>query len=100
MKRVLLLNMLLLVACFVAWCVADYYAVKSPQYPEDVADHDWVGLLVPVVIGAANYFVQRKRGLKRAIVTAIIAAVVVSVLLVGAIISVGIPFHLSIGGRL
>jgi hypothetical protein len=100
MKYVLLLNAILLVIFFAAWCVLDYFVVKSPQYPQNCHDDEWTFILIPLVTIVANLVAQRKLGILKSLLTAIVASVVVVVLFLVMLIFPGMPFHLSIGGTL
>jgi hypothetical protein len=100
MKRLLLLNAVLLAFFFAAWCVADYFAVKSPGYPENCHDGEWAFIFIPLLTVVANLVAQRKRGLGRALLTAIAASFAVCVLFLGMLVFPGMCFHFGIGGRL
>ncbi len=100
MKPLLLLNAIVLVFFFAAWCVLDYFVVKSPNYPQNSHDAEWTFLFIPLVTILANLVAQRKQGLKKSLLTAIIAAVAVGILFFIMLLFPGIPFHLSIGGTL
>ena len=66
MKVTLLLNAALLALFYVAWCCLDYRLVHSPQYPQNIADGDWILAFIPVVTLAANLVVYRGQGLRKA----------------------------------
>jgi len=100
MKSVLLLNAVLLVFFFAAWCVLDYFTVKSARYPENCHDGEWTFIFIPLVTIVANIVAQRKQGIKRSLLTTIVATVAVCVLFLAMLIFPGMPFHLSIGGTL
>jgi hypothetical protein len=99
-KVTLLLNTALLAFFFVAWCCLDYRLVKSPQFPGNCADDDWLLVFVPIVALATNLAVRRRQGLRKSLFVAIIASVALSVLFLVVVLLFGIPFHLSIGGTL
>lgn len=100
MKSVLILNAVLLASFFAAWCVLDYFTVKSSQYPQNCHDNEWTFISIPLVTIVANLVAQRKQGLRRSLLTTIAATVAVCALFLAMLIFPGIPFHLSIGGRL
>jgi cytochrome bd-type quinol oxidase subunit 2 len=100
MKSVLLLNVALLVLFFGAWCVLDYSVVKSPQFPQNCHDSEWVFIFIPLLTVVANLVAQRKRGLRKSLLTAIVASFAVCVLFLGTLVFPGMCFHLSIGGTL
>jgi hypothetical protein len=100
MKRVLLLNTVLLATFFAAWCIWDYCAVKSAQYPRNCHDNEWMLVIIPLATAAANYYVQRRRGWRVALSTMIVATAAMCVVFLAAVLFPGIPFHLSIGGQL
>jgi hypothetical protein len=100
MKPVLLLNAVLLVFFFVAWCILDYFVVKSPQFPQNCHDGEWTFLFIPLVTVVVNLVAQRKQGLGRSLLTAIVASAVVFALFLGMLVFPGMSFHLSIGGTL
>jgi hypothetical protein len=100
MKSILLLNAVLLVSFFAAWCVVDYFTVKSAQYPQNCHDGEWTFIFIPLVTIVANLVAQRKRGLGRSLLTTIVASVAVCVLFLAVLVFPGMPFHLSIGGTL
>ncbi len=100
MKRILLLNAIVLVFFFAAWCVQDYFVVKSPQYPQNCHDSEWTFLFIPLLTLVANLVALRKQGVTRALLTAIVASVAICVLFLAMLIFPGMPFHLSIGGTL
>jgi hypothetical protein len=100
MKSILLLNAVLLMLFFAAWCVLDYFVVKSPQYPQNCHDSEWTFIFIPIVTIAANLVAQRKQGLKRLLLTTVVASVAVCVLFLAMLVFPGMPFHLSIGGTL
>ncbi len=58
MKRILLLNAMMVVFFFAAWCVLDYFTVKSPGYPQNCHDGDWTLNFIPLV----TVLVESKRG--------------------------------------
>jgi hypothetical protein len=100
MKSILRLNAALLVLFFAVWCVMDYFAVKSPQYPQNCHDNEWVFIFIPLVAAVANLVAQRKLPLIKSLLTAIVASVAVCVAFVAMVLFPGIMFHLSIGGTL
>ena len=100
MKSVLLLNAVLLVFFFAAWCVLDYSLVKSPQFPQNCHDGEWTFIFIPLVTIVANLVAQRKQGLRKSLLTAIVASVAVCVIFLAMLVFPGMPFHLSIGGTL
>lgn len=100
MKTVLLLNAVLLVSFFAAWCVLDYFVVKSLQYPRNCHDGEWTLIFIPLLTGVANLVALRKKGLIKSLLTAIVASFAVCVLFFVMVLFPGIPFHLSIGGTL
>jgi ABC-type antimicrobial peptide transport system permease subunit len=100
MKLTLLLNTALLAMFFVAWCFLDYRLVRSPQFPGNSADDDWLFVFIPLVTFATNLVVHRGQGLRKSLLVAILASVALCVLSLVALIVLGIPFHLSIGGAL
>ena len=100
MKPILLLNATLLAVFFVAWCALDYCVVKSAGFPQNSHDYEWTFVLIPLVTAAANAVAQRRRGLRVSLLTALIASVAVCLVFLVALICLGIPFHLSIGGTL
>jgi hypothetical protein len=100
MKRILLLNAVLLVFFFAAWCVLDYFTVKSPRYPENCHDGEWTFIFIPLVTVVANLVAQRKQGLKKSVITAIVASVAVFILFLAMLIFPGMAFHWTIGGTL
>jgi hypothetical protein len=100
MKSVLLLNTFLLVFFFIAWCVLDYALVKSPNYPQNAADADWVLLMIPILTVAANLIAQRKQSLTRLLVTSLVASLAVCLIFPAIVLGPGVLFHFSIGGTL
>ena len=100
MKRVLLLNAVLLGLFFATWCVVDYSLVKSPRFPQNSHDADWTLILIPLMTVAANLVAQRKQRLRRSLLTAVVATVAVCVIFLVMLVVLGMPFHLSIGGTL
>jgi len=100
LKVTLLLNAALLALFYVAWCWLDYRLVHSPQYPQNIADGDWIFALIPVLTLATNLVVYRGQGLRTALFVAVVASIVLVVLFLGVVLVFGIPFHLSIGGSL
>ncbi len=100
MKSALLLNAVLLVSFFAAWCILDYFVVKSPQYPQNCHDAEWIFILIPLVTIVANLVAQRKQSLRRSLLTTIVASVAVCVVFLAMLVFPGILFHLSIGGTL
>ncbi len=100
MKRILLLNAIVLVFFFAAWCVLDYFVVKSSQYPQNCHDGEWTFIFIPLVTIVANLFTQRKQGLTKSVLMAIVASVAVCIMFLAMLVFPGMPFHLSIGGTL
>ena len=100
MKSVLLLNAVLLVSFFAAWCVLDYFVVKSPRFPQNCHDGEWTFIFIPLVTVVANLVAQRKQGLRKSLLTAIVASVAVCVIFLAMLVFPGMWFHLSIGGTL
>lgn len=100
MKRLLLLNAIVLVFYFAAWCVLDYAVVKSPGYPQNCHDCEWTFVFIPLVTLVVNLVAQRKQGLKRSLITAIVASVAVFILFLAMLIFPGMAFHWTIGGTL
>jgi hypothetical protein len=94
------LNTALLAIFFVAWCCADYRLVHSPRYPQNCADGDWIFAFIPIVTLAINLVMYRGQGLRKSLLVAIVASVALIVLFLVVVLVFGIPFHLSIGGRL
>jgi len=76
------------------------FVVKSPQYPQNCHDAEWIFILIPLVTIVANLVAQRKQSLRRSLLTTIVASVVVCVVFLAMLVFPGIPFHLSIGGTL
>jgi multisubunit Na+/H+ antiporter MnhF subunit len=100
MKVTLLLNTALLAMFYAAWCCVDYRLVHSPQYPQNIADGDWILTLIPTVTFATNFVVYRGQGLRKALFAAILASVALCVLFLVVLVLFGLSFHLSIGGRI
>ena len=85
---------------FLAWCCLDYSLVRSPRFPDNSGDYDWLFVIVPIVTLVANLLARRGQGFCESFSVAVIASVALSVLFIVALVFFGISFHLSIGGSL
>jgi len=100
MKRMLAIDVALLIAYFLAWCAADYVLVRSPGYPGNIHSVDWLFILIPVVTLATNLWMTRHFSRPRAILYSILGTLLVCLALVFIVLTLGILFHFRIGGQL
>ena len=98
-KRMLGVDLALLVAFFLAWCTVDYLLVRSRGYPDNIHRADRAFVLIPVVTLVTNLWIARHLSRPRAVLYSILGAFAVCVLLVLAVLALGIPFHVMIGGQ-
>jgi hypothetical protein len=83
---------------FVAWCALDFCLVRFA--PTRITDFDWVLCWLPFVVALAGILTFRDAGFGMSIVMSATAAVLASIVAVMLVVFLGIPFHLSIGGKL
>jgi multisubunit Na+/H+ antiporter MnhF subunit len=100
MKRMLAIDVALLIAYFLAWFAADYALVRSPGYPDNIHSVDWLFILIPVVTLATNLWITRHFSRPRAILYSILGTLLVCLALVFIVMTLGILFHFSFGGQL
>ena len=100
MKKMFIVDAVLLIAFFIAWCLLDYLLVRSSGYPDNIHRSDWAFVLIPIVTLASNLWMTRHLSRSQAILYSILGTIVVCVVLVLAVLAIGIPFHFMIGGQL
>jgi hypothetical protein len=97
MKKMLTVDVLLMIVFFLIWCVLDFMLVRSSEYPKNIYRFDRVFLLMPAVTLASNLWITRRLSRPMAILYSILG---VCLALMFAVVTLGICFHLSIGGGL
>jgi hypothetical protein len=97
---VLLLVVLNVVFGFAGWCAADFLLVRSPRYPGNARDADWLFGPTAVLMLVADWLVAGRLGARRRVLAAILAFVVSIPLIVVLVLFLGVWFHFAIGGRL
>ncbi len=100
MKKMLLVDLILLAAFFIAWCAIDYLLVRSRGYPDNIHCADWAFIFIPIVTLALNLWMTRNLSRSRAILYSILGTIIVCLALVFAVLALGVPFHFMIGGQL
>ena len=98
-KKMLVIDLALLVAFFLAWCAVDYLLVRSQGYPDNIHSADWAFAMIPVVTLASNLWITRHLSRSRAVLYSILGTFALCVVLVFAVLALGIPFHVMIGGQ-
>ena len=98
--RALIVNVLAALVLFALWCVADYFGVKSPDYPANI--HRFSGLVwfYPLVPLTTNLILLRKLPDPKRSLCAVALSVASCFLAILFVLFFGIPFHFSIGGHL
>jgi multisubunit Na+/H+ antiporter MnhF subunit len=95
----IVIDTVLLVMFFIAWCVLDYLLVTSPEYPDNIHSGDWTFAIVPIGTFACNLRVTRQLSKPRMFLYSILGAVAMCIALALVVMVFGIPFHFQIGGH-
>lgn len=99
MKRMIVINTVLLIMFFIAWCVLDYRLVLSPEYPNNIHSDEWIFAFVPILTLACNLRVTRQLSKPRMVLYSMLGTLAMCFALAFAVMVFGIPFHFQIGGH-
>ncbi len=99
MKKMLIVDTVLLIMFFIAWCVLDYTLVKSPEYPDNIDSADWTFVFVPLITLACNLSSTRQLAKPKMIGYSILGTLAMCIGLALLIVVFGIPFNFQIGGH-
>ena len=99
MKKMLIVDFVLLILFFIAWCVLDYILVHSPEYPSNIQSADWTFIFVPIVTLACNLWRTRQLSRTRMILYSLLGTLGMCLALALVIVAFGIPFNFQIGGQ-
>ena len=100
MRLVLYGTALATLMIFAGWCVIDYFAVRQPDYPARVHEHEWIILCLPPPAFLTCYFYGRVLQVPSSFWIAVIATAIAVPLSIPLIAMFGVWFHFSIGGSL
>jgi hypothetical protein len=84
---------------FVFWCVLDFLTVRVLPYPDHVRDFDWLSVAFPVVPFVVAAVALKPESYARRFWLSLASTVLACLLALLQIVTLGIPFHLSIGGQ-
>ena len=93
------IDAVLLIMFFIAWCVLDYRLVQSPEYPNNIHSDDWTFAFVPIATLACNLWVTRQLSKSRMVLYSMLGTFVMCIALAFVVMVFGIPFHFQIGGH-
>jgi len=96
----IIIDTLLLIMFFVAWCILDYLLVRSAEYPDNIHSGDWVFAFVPITTLACNLWSTRHLSKPRMVLYSILGTLAMCLMLALIVMLFGIPFHFQIGGYL
>ena len=95
----MVIDTVLLLMFFVAWCVLDYRLVQSPEYPNNIHSDDWTFALVPIATLACNLWATRELSRSRRVLYSMLGSLLMCIAFVLFVLVFGIPFHFQIGGH-
>ena len=106
MNKVLHANAVLLITFFLGSCFLDYVSIWVPRYPGTTDNWDWMLILlismIPIITLATNLWFTRQLEMPvyRMALISVVGTITLCVVLVLALLTLGIMFHLLIGGHL
>lgn len=83
---------------FAVWCCLDFVTVRVLPYPENVHDFDWTTFAFPAIPFVLGALALRSEPLGRRLWMSLTSTVLACLLAGLLILTLGISFHLSIGG--
>ena len=97
MRKILLVNILILVFYSALSLIVDYFYVRADFY---VKYSDLVFFTIPVTSFLLTWFLVKENKLSKKILSSLTASILVTLLFAAFVLNIGVRFHFYIGGSI